>query len=267
MVAQRADDRYHAVDLLLDRKIGVAGPRRVGAYVEHVGALCGTLARESKRGGQRVGRADQPITGKGVGRQVENAHHACALPPAPQPISERHDTRRERLVQPLPQFAHAQAQARMKQLRREIQHGGQHKVPFGYANVRNRQLGRIDNGVVIEENVEVDGARPVANRLDPFKLIFGQLERPQQIRRRQACCHLADRVKKQWLVRHQHRIRLVEMRCLFHGQIRVHGVQSGMNICRPVADVAAQRDVCCVIHRSSPAESLDSFMQAAPTRQ
>ena len=165
LVSQGADDRRHAADLLLDRNIGVAGPGGIAADVDRVSAGGGELSRKRAGGGDRVRGISQPVAGKGVGCHVKNCHHARGLTPVPNVVAERHHSRRHRRLEPVPQLADSKVQAGMPQVRLQVQQRSQNKVPFGNANVGNRQAGRIDDGIIVEEDVQVDVAGTVADRL------------------------------------------------------------------------------------------------------
>ena len=72
----------------------------------------------------------------------------------------------------------------MPDLGRNLRQRHEHESALGHERVRDRQLGRVQHQIVVEQDVHVDQARAVAEGSQPPHALLNLLDKAQQLVRR-----------------------------------------------------------------------------------
>src|SRR5260370_35167856 len=144
----------------------------------------------------------------------------------------------------------------------------QDEEAFVQTRMRHSQLRPATDKIIVEQQVEVDGARPVVSIADAARLLLDFQERSQKLLRLELRLQLGGRVEKIALPRRPtDRLGFVIGRNLVNHDsgFLTERLESAVKVFAPVSEIAAQGDVCDATHtRSAPRAvlRLDSFPRA-----
>jgi hypothetical protein len=108
---------------------------------------------------------------------------------------------RLRTIQMIEQPRHAPMNRRMQHRAGRLGRRFQHESPQRHARVRQREHGRVHHQIIVEKQVEVDGARPPSLVALPAQFGFDLLQAGEQIERREGSFERQGAVEKIVLAR------------------------------------------------------------------
>src|SRR5262249_39043154 len=118
--------------------------------------------------------------------------------------------------------------------RRDIVQWPQDKFPLGKARMRNDQFGAVNDLIAVENDVDIDRARPVMESRLATEVVFEVFDRPEQCERFQSRFTDQSRVQEGWLVGYIGRSSLINGRngldLEIWTQIRYCSPQSGQSV-------------------------------------
>ena len=131
----------------------------------------------------------------------------------------------------------------MDQVQRNIHQRDEHEGSFVQARMREGQRLGFKNEIIVEQDVEVDPPRPIAETGLASLLDLKQLEALQKGFWPEAGLALNCHVQEGWLVRVTPRRRLVNARLGQHVYVRCKRLNSGAQVGEPIPQVRAKREI------------------------
>src|ERR1017187_3380357 len=108
------------------------------------------------------------------------------------------------------QLAHRLFQQWYLYVRRDLGQWLQYKTPVGHRRMRHRQRWRVDVGRSVQQDVDVNDARPLGLRSLPPHGALDIKDARQKFARDEFCAYGYGTVEKPWLLGELDRLRLVE---------------------------------------------------------
>ncbi len=116
------------------------------------------------------------------------------------------------------QLCHRALQYGVPQRRSQFHHRLQHKTALVHVYVRDDQLGRIDNRTCVEQDVDVERARPFVNFALAAEFLFNPLRLRKQLHRKHLGLCFQHQIQEARLVFNIHRIGFIHGRNALDGQ-------------------------------------------------